>query len=73
MENIYKSIMAGLCTIISFLFGNIDGMFIALVLLIVLDYISGVIAAVIEKRLFSAVGARGNRQKGFYAPDRCAG
>ena len=65
MDNIYKSILAGVCTVISFLFGNIDGMFIALVSLIVLDYISGVIAAVIEKRLSSAVGARGIAKKVF--------
>ena len=65
MDNIFKNILAGLCTIISFLFGNIDGMFIALVSLIVLDYISGIIAAVIEKRLSSAVGARGIAKKVF--------
>ena len=65
MDNIYKSILAGLCTIISFLFGNIDGMFIALVSLIVLDYISGVIAAAVEKRLSSEVGAKGIAKKIF--------
>lgn len=65
MENIYKNILAALCTVISFLFGDIDGMLIALVSLIVLDYISGVIAAVIEKRLSSAVGAKGIAKKIF--------
>ena len=61
----FKKIMALFCTVISFLFGDIDGMFIALAALIVLDYISGVIAAVIEKRLSSAVGARGIAKKVF--------
>ena len=65
VENIYKNILAALCTVISFLFGDIDGMLIALVSLIVLDYISGVIAAVIEKRLSSAVGAKGIAKKIF--------
>lgn len=65
MENIYKTILAVVCTVISFLFGSIDGMFIALVSLIVLDYISGVLAAVIEKRLSSAAGARGIAKKVF--------
>lgn len=62
---IFKKIMALFCTVISFLFGDIDGMLIALVSLIVLDYISGVIAAVIEKRLSSAVGAKGIAKKIF--------
>ncbi len=61
----FKKIMAFFCTVISFLFGDIDGMFIALAALIVLDYISGVIAAVIEKRLSSAVGAKGIAKKVF--------
>ncbi len=38
---------------------------IALVALIVLDYISGVIAAAAEKRLSSAVGAKGIAKKIF--------
>lgn len=61
----FKKIMAFFCTVISFLFGDIDGMLIALVSIIVLDYISGVIAAVIEKRLSSAVGAKGIAKKIF--------
>ncbi|MCI7351827.1 MAG: phage holin family protein [Ruminococcus sp.] len=63
--DIFKKIMAFFCTVISFLFGDIDGMLMALAALIVLDYISGVIAAVIEKRLSSAVGARGIAKKVF--------
>ena len=61
--DIFKKIMAFFCTVISFLFGDIDGMFIALVSLIVLDYISGVAAAAVEKRVSSAVGARGIAKK----------
>ena len=63
--DIFKKIMAFFCTVISFLFGDIDGMFIALVSLIVLDYISGVAAAAVEKRVSSAVGARGIAKKLF--------
>lgn len=65
MDNIFKNILAWICTIISFLFGNMEGMMIALIALIILDYISGVIAAVIEKRLSSAVGAKGIAKKIF--------
>ena len=51
MDNIFKSIMAGICTVLSFLFGDMEGMLIALISLIILDYISGVIAAAVEKSL----------------------
>ena len=65
MDNIFKQIMAAICTLISFLFGDIEGMMIALIALIVLDYISGVIAAAVEKRLSSEVGAKGIAKKIF--------
>ena len=65
MDNIFKNIMAAVCTLISFLFGDMEGMLIALIALIILDYISGVIAAAVEKRLSSAVGAKGIAKKIF--------
>ena len=65
MDNVFKIILAWICTIISFLFGDMEGMLIALIALIILDYISGVIAAAVEKRLSSAVGAKGIAKKIF--------
>ena len=65
MDNIFKNIMAAVCTLISFLFGDMEGMLIALIALVILDYISGVIAAAVEKRLSSAVGAKGIAKKIF--------
>ena len=65
MDNIFKNILAWICTIISFLFGDMEGMLIALIALIILDYISGVIAAAVEKRLSSAAGAKGIAKKIF--------
>ena len=65
MENIIKPVLAFFCTVFSFVFGALDGMFIALIALIVLDYISGVIAAAVEKKLSSAVGAKGIAKKLF--------
>ena len=65
MDNIFKQIMAAVCTLISFLFGDMEGMLIALIALIILDYISGVIAAAVEKRLSSEVGAKGIAKKIF--------
>ena len=65
MDNVFKSIMAGVCTVLSFLFGDMEGLMVALIALIVLDYISGVIAAAVEKRLSSEVGAKGIAKKIF--------
>ena len=65
MDNIFKSIMAGICTVLSFLFGDMEGLMVALIALIILDYISGVIAAAVEKRLSSEVGAKGIAKKIF--------
>ena len=65
MDNIFKNILAGVCTILSFLFGDIEGLMVALIALIALDYISGVIAAAVEKRLSSEVGAKGIAKKIF--------
>ena len=65
MDNIFKNILAGVCTVLSFLFGDMEGMLIALIALIILDYISGVIAAAVEKRLSSEVGAKGIAKKIF--------
>ena len=65
MDNIFKNILAGVCTILSFLFGDMEGLMVALVALIILDYISGVIAAAVEKRLSSEVGAKGIAKKIF--------
>lgn len=59
MNNAVKSIIAAVCAMFGFVFGDLNGLMIALVALIILDYISGVIAAVVEKKLSSEVGAKG--------------
>ena len=51
--------------IIGFLFGKIDGLLIALLVVIVLDYITGLVHAKINKSLSSAVGFKGLAKKGF--------
>lgn len=65
MNEIVKSILAGVCTLLSFVFGEWDGLMTALIALIILDYISGIIAAAIQKKLSSAVGAKGIAKKVF--------
>ena len=54
---------------LGYFLGGIDGMMIALIVLMSLDYLSGVMCAVIDKKLSSAIGfsrgfAEQNRQKG---------
>lgn len=65
MDNVFKNILAGICMGLSFLFGDMEGLMVALIALIILDYISGVIAAAVEKRLSSEVGAKGIAKKIF--------
>ena len=65
MNNAVKSILAAFCAVFGFVFGDFNGLMIALVALIVLDYISGVIAAAVEKKLSQEVGAKGIAKKIF--------
>ena len=44
---------------LGYFMGGMDGMLIALIVLMSLDYISGIMCAVIDKKLSSAVGAKG--------------
>ena len=50
---------------LGYFLGGIDGMMIALIILMSLDYISGVMCAVIDKKLSSAIGFRGICKKVF--------
>lgn len=65
MNDLTKAILAIICAVSGFLFGDRDGLIITLIVLIVMDYISGVIAAIIEKKLSSEVGAKGIAKKIF--------
>ena len=44
---------------LGYFMGGMDGMLIALIVLMSLDYISGIMCAVIDKKLSSAIGFRG--------------
>ena len=65
LKDIAKEIMAAVCSVFGFVFGDRDGFMAALIILIVMDYVSGVIAAIAEKKLSSAVGAKGIAKKVF--------
>lgn len=65
LKDIAKGIIAAVCSVFGFVFGDFDGLMAALIILIVMDYVSGVIAAIAEKKLSSAVGAKGIAKKVF--------
>ncbi len=65
MNEFIKGAIAAACSVFGFVFGDMDGLMIALVTLIVIDYVSGVIAAAAEKKLSSAAGAKGIAKKVF--------
>lgn len=62
-ENIIKTVTGGLIGVAGFFIGEFDGLFKALLALIAADYITGVIAAAAQKKLSSAVGAKGIAKK----------
>lgn len=45
------------------LIGNIDGLLIALIVFMVIDYITGVLSAIVKKKLNSAIGYNGILKK----------
>lgn len=56
---ILKIGVAGVTTFFAWLFGGIDGMIIALLVFIVVDYITGLMCGYNEKKLSSKVGFKG--------------
>lgn len=65
IEKILKITSGTLCSLFGFLFGTANGLFYALIAFIVLDYISGVMAAWVKKELSSEIGAKGIVKKVF--------
>ena len=63
LGNIIKIISAALGGIASFLFGQLTGLFFALIVFIILDYITGVAAAIKKNELDSRTGAFGILKK----------
>ena len=59
MKEIYNGIVATLLTAFVYLVGSLDVAMIALLVAIVLDYVSGVIKAYVTKQLSSQTGFKG--------------
>ena len=64
-EKIIRAVCAALGTIGGFFFGELDGLFFAVVAVMAADYVTGVIAAAVLKRLSSSAGFRGIVKKLF--------
>ena len=60
---IIDSIAGAVGAVLGFMYGEVTGLFWALIAFMALDYITGVIVAIIEKRLSSEVGFRGLAKK----------
>ena len=63
IQIIIDSIAGAVGAVPGFMYGEVNGLFWALIAFMALDYITGVIVAVIEKRLSSEVGFRGLAKK----------
>lgn len=66
MEKITTTIKlagAGITALITYIFGGVDMIFGLLLALITLDYITGIIAAIVNKELSSEIGGKGIAKK----------
>lgn len=66
MQNIITGIKFAcgvIAAVLSNIFGGIDALFTALLICVVIDYITGIMAAIYEKKLNSEVGFRGILKK----------
>ena len=59
----FNTIFAAVGAVVGFLFGEVTGLFWALIAFMALDYVTGVIIAIINKKLSSEVGFKGLAKK----------
>lgn len=65
MDKLLQSITAAVCAVCGFLFGRLDGLLYALIAFMILDYVTGIIAAWVRRELSSTVGFTGIAKKVF--------
>ena len=63
IQIIIDSIAGAVGAVLGFMYGEVTGLFWALIAFMALDYITGVVVAIIEKRSSSEVGFRGLAKK----------
>ena len=64
-DNVIKSISAALGAVGGFLFGQLNGLFYAVIAMMAIDYVTGVLLAAVNGRLSSRTGFRGIVRKLF--------
>lgn len=62
-SHFFKSVSAALCGLCGFLWGEMDGLLIALITFICLDYLTGIIVGTVKHKLNSAVSFKGLAKK----------
>lgn len=62
-EHFFKAFSAIICGLCGFLWGELDGLLIALITFICLDYITGIIVGAVRHKLNSAVSFKGLAKK----------
>lgn len=63
MNKVIQSIAAFFAGMASFLWGGVDGLLYALIVFMILDYITGIIVAIVKHELCSAIGFKGIAKK----------
>lgn len=63
LGNYFKGVFSAIGGVIGYFVGVIDGFMITLVAFVVVDYITGVIAAIIQKKISSEIGFHGILKK----------
>ena len=63
MKTVFDSIFAVIGAILGFYFGKLDGLLIILCVFSVLDYLTGILSAIISKNLSSSIGFKGLLKK----------
>ncbi|MEG1256420.1 phage holin family protein [Clostridium sp.] len=61
--NVFQTMFTVVGAFIGGILGGVDGFLYALIVFVVIDYITGVMAAILEKRLSSSLGFRGILKK----------
>ncbi len=63
MKTVFDSIFAVIGAFLGFYFGKLDGLLIVLCIFSIIDYLTGIISAIIQKNLSSAIGFKGLMKK----------
>ena len=60
---LYNTLITGIIGIIGYLFGDINGLLVALLIAMTLDFVTGIIVAVVKRELSSSICGKGIAKK----------